>query len=201
LTLFLLVRHAAHDNVGSYLAGRMAGVHLGEAGRAQAERLGRHLAREAMDEIHSSPRERTRETAAAIAAHHQLDVREAGALDEIDFGAWAGRSFDDLEQDEHWRRWNAARQVTRTPAGESMLDVQVRMVAFAAAIHARLPQGTAVLVSHADPIRALLAYHLGLSADSVQRFDISPASVSRLVIEPWRSLVVSINEPAPEARS
>ena len=35
-TTFLMVRHAAHDDVGSYLAGRMEGVKLGAAGLAQA---------------------------------------------------------------------------------------------------------------------------------------------------------------------
>ena len=38
-TTFFLVRHAAHDNLGAYLAGRMPGVRLGEAGSAQAGRL------------------------------------------------------------------------------------------------------------------------------------------------------------------
>ncbi|RUV20061.1 histidine phosphatase family protein, partial [Mesorhizobium sp. M5C.F.Ca.IN.020.32.2.1] len=33
-TTFFLIRHAAHDNVGAYLAGRMAGVCLGDTGRA-----------------------------------------------------------------------------------------------------------------------------------------------------------------------
>ena len=37
-TTFFLVRHAAHDNLGGYLAGRMEGVRLGPDGRAQAER-------------------------------------------------------------------------------------------------------------------------------------------------------------------
>ena len=62
-----LVRHAAHDNVGQYLAGRMPGVALGEAGRAQARRLARRLSRERIDRIQSSPVQRTRETAQAIA--------------------------------------------------------------------------------------------------------------------------------------
>ncbi|MDR6758664.1 broad specificity phosphatase PhoE [Mycoplana sp. BE70] len=38
-TTFFLVRHAAHDNVGRFLAGRAGGVALSEPGRAQARRL------------------------------------------------------------------------------------------------------------------------------------------------------------------
>ncbi len=127
-TTFFLVRHAAHDLPGGTLAGRLPGIRLGELGRKQAMRLAERLRRERLSAVHAGPRERTRETAAAIADACGMDgVLVDPELDEVDFGdSWQGRDFATLEQDPAWRRWNAARSLARTPGGERMLDVQGR---------------------------------------------------------------------------
>lgn len=49
-------------------------------------------------------------------------------------------------------------------------------------------------VSHCDIIRGLIAYYLGLPLDNLLRFDIDPASVSRLVVGSWGARVMSMNE-------
>src|SRR4051794_3263216 len=109
---FYFIRHAAHDNVGCFLAGRMEGIRLGPAGKAQAERLAHRMQREEINAIYSSPRERTRQTAAAIAQACNLDEPEtAEALDEIDFGTWSGQTFETLDADPAWRRWNSTRSL------------------------------------------------------------------------------------------
>ncbi|MDI6837348.1 MAG: histidine phosphatase family protein, partial [Rhizobiaceae bacterium] len=94
----LMVRHAAHDNVGGFLAGRMEGVRLGPAGRKQAERLAERLRGADIAAIHTSPRERCRETAEAIATACGLPAPQVAAeLDEIDFGRWSGSTFAELD--------------------------------------------------------------------------------------------------------
>jgi broad specificity phosphatase PhoE len=198
VTVFLLVRHAAQDDVGHVLAGRMPGVHLGRAGRAQAAELGQRLKREPIHAIHTSPRERTRETAEAIAAAAGLGQPEVvDALDEIDFGAWSGQSFDLLNDDPDFRRWNAIRSLARTPGGESMLDVQRRALLHMERVSAEAGERTIVLVSHADVIKAVVAHVLGLSADAWWRFEISPASVTRLVMADWGAKLIALNETVP----
>jgi broad specificity phosphatase PhoE len=198
VTVFLLVRHAAQDDVGHVLAGRMPGVHLGPAGRAQAAELGQRLKREPVHAIHTSPRERTRETADAIAAAVGLgrpDIVEA--LDEIDFGAWSGKTFDALNDDPDFRRWNATRSLARAPGGESMLDVQRRILAHMERVMAEAGERTVVLVSHADVIKGIVAHVLGLPVDAWWRFEISPASVTRLVMADWGARLVALNETVP----
>ncbi|MFC7396153.1 histidine phosphatase family protein [Chelatococcus sp. GCM10030263] len=198
MTVFLLVRHAAQDDVGRVLAGRMPGVHLGPAGRAQAAALGDRLKREPIHAIHTSPRERTRETADAIASAAGLpEPIIVEALDEIDFGAWSGQSFDALNDDPDFRRWNATRSLARTPGGESMLDVQRRVLAHMERASAEAGERTIVLVSHADVIKAIVAHVLGLSVDAWWRFEISPASVTRLVMADWGAKLVQLNETVP----
>jgi broad specificity phosphatase PhoE len=197
-TTFLLVRHAAHDHVGSFLAGRTKGIRLGVSGREQAWHLGQCLACEKIDTVFTSPRERARETAAAItSARAAEDAMPADALDEVDFGGWSGRTFEDLHQDPAFKRWNAMRSLCRTPAGESMRDVQERILSFMEHLAAKGGQ-TFALISHADVIKAAVCYHLGLPLDAWPRFEISPASVSTLVLEEWGSKLMVLNRVFPD---
>jgi ribonuclease H / adenosylcobalamin/alpha-ribazole phosphatase len=50
------------------------------------------------------------------------------------------------------------------------------------------------VVSHCDIIRGAIAHYLGLPLDNLLRFDIDPASVSRLVVGSWGARVMSVNE-------
>lgn len=194
-TTFFLVRHAAHDNVGGFLAGRKPGVRLGEAGLAQAERLAERMRRETFEEIHASPRERTQETAAAIArASGDLPVTTAAELDEIDFGEWSGSTFDVLNQDTRWRRWNTVRSLSRTPGGESMLDVQCRVLGLMERVGGAGSERAVVLVTHADVIKTAVSHVLGLPVDAWPRFDIGPASVTTVTMGDWGAQVLGMNE-------
>lgn len=196
-TTFFLLRHAAHDNVGGFLAGRSPGVRLGEDGRAQAARLAERMRRESFDAIYASPRERAAETAAAIAQVAKVPVERAEALDEIDFGSWSGKDFDTLNTDPAWRRWNELRSLSRTPGGETMLDVERRVFGFMESAAQRFPDGAVVLVSHADVIRAAVGHVLGLAVDLWLRFDIDPGSVTTVIMGEWGARVIALNEVVP----
>ena len=173
----------------------MPDLALCAAGRDQAARVGARLADVPLAAIHTSPVQRARETAAAIAAAgpHPAPVT-ADALDEIDFGDWTGRRFDALAGDPAWDAWNNARATAQPPGGEAMAAAQARIMAFAAAIAAQHDGATVACVSHCDMIRAALAGWLGLGLDHILRFDCDPASISRVSIGAWGARVVSINE-------
>ncbi|MDX3924951.1 MAG: histidine phosphatase family protein [Shinella sp.] len=192
---FLLVRHAAHDDCGRFLAGRSAGISLGPAGREQAERLARRMAGEKANAVHTSPRERTMETAAAIVQACLLpDAIVSPSLDEIDFGAWSGQHFEALDADPAWRRWNTLRSLSRTPGGESMLDVQRRALQFIEGLIEPNDGRKLVLVSHADVIKSVVSHVLGLPIDAWPRFEISPASITSVAIGNWGAKVLTLNE-------
>lgn len=194
-TTFFLVRHAAHDDVETVLAGRSSGAPLGESGCAQAARLARRMARERFDTIHASPRERTQETAAAIASACGVSsVETAEALDEIDFGSWSGKTFQVLNEDPNWHQWNAFRSMTRTPGGETMLDVQRRVLKFMEMQAKSHRYKKLVLVSHGDVIKSAVSYILGLPIDAWPRFDISPASITTVATGNWGTKVLTLNE-------
>jgi len=174
----------------------MPGVPLSEAGRDQALALARRLAGEGIDWIDASPLDRTRETAAAIAGPHGLTPEDALDLIEIDMGDWTGRAFDTLTDDPDWTRWNQERGIARIPGGETMAEAQARIMAHLRRI-ARERTGTiGALVTHSDMIRGAVADILGLSLDHVLRFDIDPASVTRVVMGDWGARLLTLNETA-----
>ncbi|ANL34946.1 MULTISPECIES: histidine phosphatase family protein [Rhizobium] len=192
---FFLIRHAAHDNVGTFLAGRTAGISLGDAGRSQVQRLAQRLRREEINAIYTSPRERTRETAVGIASACDLSLPQTDdALDEVNFGNWSGKTFEVLNDDPLWRRWNIARSLTRTPGGETMLDVQTRIFGLMETLTSVGNDRRIALVSHADVIKSAVCHVLGLPIDAWPRFDIAPASVTTVAIGDWGAKVMTLNE-------
>ena len=193
--VFFLVRHAAHDNVGGFLAGRTPGIHLGVDGLAQAKRLALRMQQERFEAIYASPRERTQETAAAIAdACGDMPVAIAEELDEVDFGSWSGLNFETLNQLDNWRMWNTMRSMAQTPSGETMIDVQQRAVRLVRQLETQNADGRIVLVTHADIIKTLVSYVLGLPIDAWPRLEISPASITTVVLGAWGGKVLTMNE-------
>lgn len=192
-TIFL-VRHAAHAELGKVLSGRRSDVALSSEGLDQAAIVGDLLGTVPIAAVYSSPRERAWYTARDIADPHELEVKVTEALDEIDFGEWAGKQFSDLEGDEHWQRWNEARSTARTPGGESMGEAIGRARSALEAIASDHDSETVVAVTHCDIIRGILAHYLGMPLDNLLRFDVDPASISTLELGRWGARVKSINE-------
>jgi probable phosphoglycerate mutase len=194
MTTILLIRHAMNDYVGNTLVGRRPGVHLNEAGRAEAERLARRLAATPIEAVYSSPLERATETAEPLARRAALPVTVCHALSEIDFGDWTGRAIRDLEDDPAWKRCNSDRASARIPGGESMLEVQLRMIGAVEGFRDRHRGGVVAAVSHGDPIRAALTHYLGLPLDLLDRLEVQTASVSVVLLRDWGPLVLRIND-------
>ena len=188
-----LVRHAAHGLLGRVLAGRMPGIGLSGEGRAQAAALADALAARPIRAVLSSPVQRAQETAAPIAARLGLPVLTDPGLDEIDFGAWAGAAFDDLDGQPTWDAWNRFRSFAPTPGGETMAAAQAR--ALAAVARAAAGGGEAVLVSHSDVLKAVLAHFLATPLDLLHRIELAPASRSVLVLFDGGARVDGINLP------
>lgn len=190
-----LVRHGEHDLSPGLLAGRTPGVALSERGIAQARRTAERLARAGgIAAVYASPLERTARTAGILGKRLGLAVETVDSLAEIDFGDWTGRSFAELDEREDWRRWNHFRSGTRPLGGETMAEVLARALGFIEDLIRGGPKGSAVLVSHCDVIRAVLAHYLGMPQDLLLRLEVAPASVSTVEIGPWGPRILRINE-------
>ena len=195
VTTILLIRHGMTDAVGYQLVGWTPGVGLNEKGRAEVERLGQNLAGVRLDAIYSSPLDRARQTAEAVAGHHGLHVTFRDDLGEVKFGDWTGLLLAEVEPDPRWHAWNACRSTAGTPNGETYLELQDRMVSELTRIAAAHPNGTVAVVSHADSLRAALLQFLGMPGDFCLRLAVRPASVSVAQLGDGPPRVLAVNIP------
>lgn len=189
----LLIRHALNDWVGEKLAGWTPDVHLNEEGRSQAAALAERLADVPLAAIYSSPLERTVETAQPLARAHALELDLREGLGETHFGDWTGRSLEELKKEDLWPVVQVYPGGARFPGGESLREVQARLVAELDAIRDAHPDQTVAVVSHSDPIKLVVAHYLGLPLDLFQRLSISPASVTAFVFTRFGPRLVVMN--------
>jgi broad specificity phosphatase PhoE len=177
-----LVRHAHTDASDMRLCGRTTGICLSQRGRHESLRLGEQLATVPVNAIYSSPLERARETATAIASVHRLRIDIEESLNEVDFGEWTGRTFDALEPDPEWRSFNEQRSSAVVPNGERPVDVQRRVVMLLTRLANRHRDGHVVLVSHAEVIRSAVLWCLGRSLDDFHQVAIETASITAVLL-------------------
>ena len=130
LTL-VLTRHGLTDrSTPEQHLGQRIDVSINDAGRRQAEALARRLAPVAFDRVLTSPLFRARETAAILAPKSSIEADPR--LREMDYGAWEGRTYDQIaEADGAFRQeWERAPDVLACPGGESGNDVAERVRGF-----------------------------------------------------------------------
>lgn len=178
-TLVLLVRHGLTPTTGIKLPGRAAGLHLSDDGKRQAEEAGKRIgALPAVAAVYSSPLERARETALAIARARHLAVRVERGLLEIDIGEFTGLSLKKASKRPEWTTIQQSPSSFRFPGGESFLEMQARVTSTLVSLADRHRGATIVAVSHADSIKAAIAHALGTPLDLFQRINVAPASIT-----------------------
>jgi len=194
-TLVLFVRHGLTPTTGKVLPGRAHGLHLAAEGQAQAARVAERIAtlNRAPTAVYASPLERTRETASPIARALGVRVRTERGLIECDIGDWTGAALKSVSKKPEWaavQQWPSGFQF---PGGESFADLQVRTANAVLRLVHRHPGETIVAVSHADPIKAVVAAAAGIPLDMFQRIVVSPCSVSAVLYGPGGPRVLCIN--------
>lgn len=146
----------------------------------------------------SSPQQRAIATAVPIAARHGLQAAIDAAADELDYGAWTGRTIEELAPEPDWQRWNEARSTSAIPGGESMVAAQVRMVELALRLARRHPDGEVAIIGHQDPLKALVMHWLGMALDGFMRFELDPASLSIVrLVSPASPRLLLLNGSVP----
>lgn len=169
---------------------------LSDVGRRQAAALARRLAREEIHAVYASDLQRAWETATVIAAPHGLSVHPEPRLREMNFGAWEGLTFDEIEQ-----RYPGTFTALQTdplnaapPNGETMAQVTDRVqAALDDILGAHLNQNV-LLVGHGGSFQMLMCLILGLTPRARWQFRLSPASVSRLHLYEEGAALTCLND-------
>ena len=167
-------------------------IPLTEAGRAQAERLGRRMAGRHFALVLTSPRTRATETA-RLAGFGTLAVSDPD-LAEWDYGDLEGRTTEEIVGDyPGWTIWTGP-----WPGGEAIEQVSARADRVLARCMAGPPGGDVLLFGHGHMLRVLAARWLNLPAASGGLFGLSTASISVLGWEHERPIIERWNEPNPD---
>jgi probable phosphoglycerate mutase len=193
-TRLVLVRHAVTEHTGPLLSGRIPGIDLSARGRAQAEAAAERLAVLAVAAVYASPIERTTQTAQLIAKHHGVDVLPLPGVVEADYGDWTGGKITELAQTDEWKVVQVAPSRARFPGGETIREMQARTVGALDEVIAAHPHETAVVVSHADPIKSAIAHYTGMHLDLFQRVHVAPASVTVFDFHTYGCMLVKCND-------
>jgi probable phosphomutase (TIGR03848 family) len=207
VTLVLIVRHGLTASTGTALTGWTPGISLDDRGRAQASAVGARLAGLPIDAIVSSPLDRCRETAEAIARARNgtaLPVQLDERVGECHYGDWTGQPLRKLAKDPLWPVVQAHPSAVRFPgpAGESMVDMQARAVSALRDWNARLGRDAVYVVcSHGDVIKSILTDSLGMHLDMCQRIQVDPCSLSVIRYTPLRPFVLRMNDTGGDVSS
>jgi broad specificity phosphatase PhoE len=177
VTVFLL----RHGETAWNKLGRVMGrtqVPLGADGVQQIQKIAPLVAALELDAIYTSPLRRAVQTAKVVAAGTKLPVCKSEGLNEIAFGDWAGRYFDELIDNELYRRFIKSPAATLLPGGETITDVQRRGLKVIDEAAQKVPGGRFLFVSHGDVIRAILCHYMKLPLNEYRRLRVDNGSLS-----------------------
>lgn len=183
--MLILVRHGQTElNASGRLQGRID-VALTEQGRRQAAALAAALPAES---VVCSPLARARQTAEAFGVPVTVDERWI----EMDYGSYDGAPLSAVPSDE-WARWRSD-PTYRPPGGESVADVGMRVRAALAELVEEARTRDVVVVSHVSPVKAAVAWALGVGDEITWRMHLSLAAISRIGFGEAGPVLHSFNE-------
>ena len=188
----ILVRHGRTAlNAQGRMQGRLDEP-LDDVGRRQAASLGAYLSAELGpdDIVVSSPLQRARHTAEAIAAGREVIVDERWI--ELAYGEFDGRLQSDVPATT-WAQWRNDDSFAPT-GGESLQEVSSRVVDACAYWAALATDRRIVVVSHVSPIKAAIVWALGADLALSWRMRLDTAAVSRLAVAGESASLTSFNE-------
>jgi broad specificity phosphatase PhoE len=171
MTLYVCRHGRTEANASGLLLGR-ADPGLDDLGRAQAAAMAGSLPTPTF--IITSPLARCRETAAAFGAPVEVDER----LIELDYGDYDLVPLRDIPADV-WRTWRQDPGF-RPPGGETLEELALRVSDALDALVGRAREADVVVVSHVSPIKAALAWALGVGIGVSWRSFVAQASVTEI---------------------
>jgi len=169
-----LVRHGRTEaNAGGRLQGRID-LPIDDVGRAQAAAITSVVSQ--VDRVVCSPSLRARQTAEVFGIEPEIDERWL----EMDYGEFDGVPMRDVPSG-LWQQWISDPDF-RPPGGESLQEMGDRVYAACDDLLEAARHQDVVVVSHATPIKAAMAWALGVDVTITWRSQIDQASITRILI-------------------
>lgn len=177
----IFLRHGqAKNNTERILAGRTEGIPLTETGVKQAEHTADFLQHMNISAIYSSPIQRAKHTAEIVGKHNSLDVTIDDRLIELDMGKFTGMPYDEIFNNHgnvFMKFYNGELEIAHNGV-ETFSDVKKRVLGIVDHVIENHPDENVVLVTHMDPIKAMLSTIVDLSATNLFELIIANASLN-----------------------
>jgi len=197
----VLIRHAHSEaNAKGVLSGRISGVHLSATGITQSQALISRLGAISVSELRISPLERCAETinpwweSIGKKKNPSVEIVKDENLIEVDYGKWSGRKLAILSSHKLWKTVQNNPSAMYFPSGEGLAQMQERAMRAVHSCNGSKKRGAAVLVSHGDVIKSIVASCLGMHLDDFQRIVIDPASVTIIDFSSSKPRLILLND-------
>jgi broad specificity phosphatase PhoE len=202
MTRIILVRHGRTPWNKDKIFRGSKDIPLDDLGREEALALGEWLKDETIHAAYTSPLSRARDTAIAIARHHDLEVIDLPGLADLSYGDWEGISLKDVKVKyaDLYHQWEAAPHTVCFPNGETLEVLRTRALAAVEEVVQRHPDQTVLLAAHRAVNKVLIAALIGLDNSHFWRLAQDTTCVNRfhLVEDPQRGVrtwyIISIND-------
>lgn len=177
----IFLRHGqAKNNVERILTGRTTGIPLTEKGIEQAQQTAKFLEQMNISAIYSSPIQRAKHTAEIVGKHNSIDVTIDDRLIELDMGKFTGLPYDDLFTNHgnvFMKFYNGELEIAHNGV-ETFSEVKKRVLGMVDHVIQNHHDENVVLVTHMDPIKAMLSTVVDLSPTNLFELIIANASLN-----------------------
>lgn len=186
ITVYLIRHGEVTGNEGPDLtyAGR-TDFALNARGEQQAAALAESMRKVHLDAVYCSSLQRTRQTAEAVAADHQLQITANAAWDELDYGDWEALTVPQIEAGwgSMWQKRQADPVHVRVPNGENYTDLWKRLEPAWLHLLTQHENQSVAVFAHKGSIRILLATLLGAPLENFKRIHCSNTGVSCIQLD------------------
>ncbi len=196
MSLIIFLRHAqAKNNVERVLAGRSEGIPLTELGVKQAQKIANFLKPFKISTIYSSPIERASHTARIVSEKLNLQYEIDPRLTEIDMGSFSGMLYEETfaKHGNVFLKFYQDSPLIKKNGVETFSSVKKRVLEMVNYCSKKHENENILLVTHMDPIKAMLSTILQLNPESLYELIIRNASLTIVKREQANFSMVAIN--------
>jgi broad specificity phosphatase PhoE len=196
MTQIILVRHGQTPWNKDKIFRGSKDIPLNDQGREEARLAGEWLKGETIHAAYTSPLSRSRDTALAIARHHNLEVKDLPGLADLCYGDWEGVPLKEVKVKyaDLYRQWEAAPHDVHFPNGETLDILRRRALAAVEEAVQRHPDQTVLLAAHRAVNKVLIAAFIGLDNSHFWRIGQDTTAINRFnwVKGVWH--IMSVND-------
>lgn len=199
--MIIFLRHAqAKNNVERILAGRTEGFPLTQTGLQQAEKIASFLQPLGISAIYSSPIERALDTAQIVANKLDLACKVDHRLTEIEMGSFSGMEYEDMftKYGNVFLKFYQDNPIIKKNGVETFSSVKKRVLEMVDYCYKKHNEQNILLVTHMDPIKAMISTILQLKPESLYELIIQNASLTIIKKEQSKHSFIAINSMSPE---